>query len=45
MTALPAGLPRDVELKLIKAPLQQPPQGRDPAVAAKVTEILLRIER
>ena len=44
MTEWPAGLPRDVDLQLIKAP-GLPPPSRDPAVAAKVSEMLLRIER
>ncbi len=43
--SLPAGLPRDVELRLIKAPLASPVARRDPAVSAKVSEMLLRIER
>ncbi|MBJ7603259.1 MAG: histidinol dehydrogenase [Candidatus Dormibacteraeota bacterium] len=43
--SLPAGLPRDVELRLIKAPLASPAPGRDPAVSAKVSEMLLRVER
>ena len=43
--ARPAGLPSDVELRLVKPPLRPPAAGRDPAVAAKVSEMLLRIER
>ena len=42
---LPAGLPADVDVRLVKAPHRLPASGRDPAVAAKVSEMLLRIER
>ena len=42
---LPAGLPTTVSFRLLKAPRCTPVSGRDPAVAAKVSEMLLRIER
>jgi sulfopropanediol 3-dehydrogenase len=41
----PAGLPGDVELRLVKAPREAPTSGRDEAVRATVSEMLLRIER
>jgi len=41
----PAGLPTDVTLRFVKAPGLAPASGRDPAVAEKVSEMLLRIER
>jgi sulfopropanediol 3-dehydrogenase len=45
MSHVPAGMPRDVDLRLVKAPLSAPPSGRDPEVAFRVSEMLLRIER
>lgn len=44
-SATPAGLPTDVDLHLIKAPLSPPASGRDAAVVSVVSEMLLRIER
>jgi sulfopropanediol 3-dehydrogenase len=44
-SARPAGLPTDVDLRLLKAPLREPAATRDPEVAATVSEMLLRIER
>jgi sulfopropanediol 3-dehydrogenase len=41
----PAGLPGDVDARLVKAPLRPPANTRDPAVEEKVAEMLLRIER
>jgi sulfopropanediol 3-dehydrogenase len=45
MSHVPAGMPQDVDLRLVKAPLSAPPSGRDPEVASRVSEMLLRIER
>jgi sulfopropanediol 3-dehydrogenase len=42
---LPAGLPRDVDARLLKAPARTAAPGRDPAVATTVSEMLLAIER
>ena len=41
----PTGLPPGLDLTLVKAPAQPPAPSRDPAVAARVSEMLLRIER
>src|ERR1700676_2557377 len=41
----PAGLPTDLSMRLIKAPRQSPAPARDPAIAPRVSEMLLRIER
>jgi sulfopropanediol 3-dehydrogenase len=43
--ARPAGLPADVDVALVKAPRCSPAPARDPQVAARVSEMLLRIER
>jgi len=45
VTVRPAGIPGDVELRLVKAPRCSPAPARDEAVSAKVSEMLLRIER
>ena len=42
---LPAGVPADVDLRLIKAPRLDPAPPRDEAIAARVSEMLSRIER
>src|SRR5579875_2433635 len=42
---LPAGVPADLELRLIKEPRVDPVAPRDEAVASRVSEMLLRIER
>lgn len=44
-TAVPAGLPTDVPVELVKAPRRAPAASRDEAVATRVSEMLLRIER
>lgn len=41
----PAGLPADVPVQFVKAPQRAAAPGRDPAVAEKVSEMLLAIER
>lgn len=41
----PAGIPSDAGFTLIKAPRRPPAPARDEAVAARVSEMLLRIER
>lgn len=45
MTYVPAGLPEGLELRLVKAPAVAPKSGRDPAVVARVSEMLLEIEQ
>jgi sulfopropanediol 3-dehydrogenase len=42
---LPAGLPSDLDMILVKAPGRSSAPPRDEAIAATVSEILLRIER
>lgn len=44
-TATPAGLPADLGFRLVKPPRQAPSPARDETVAARVSEMLLRIER
>src|SRR5580658_5230592 len=44
-SSLPAGLPGDVAVRLLKAPRLDPPPQRDDLVSARVSEMLLRIER
>ena len=44
-TLRPAGLPADLPATLVKAPRVAPVAPRDDAVAARVSEMLLRIER
>jgi sulfopropanediol 3-dehydrogenase len=44
-TPTPAGLPGDLNCKLVKAPHQPPAPARDDQVAARVSEMLIRIER
>jgi sulfopropanediol 3-dehydrogenase len=41
----PAGLPRDLPVTLLKAPLETPAPARDEQLTARVSEILLRVER
>jgi sulfopropanediol 3-dehydrogenase len=43
--AIPAGLPRDLSFTLLKAPSETPAPARDEAIAARVSEMLLRVER
>jgi sulfopropanediol 3-dehydrogenase len=42
---LPAGLPADLGVRFVKAPASPPAGARDDAVAARVSEMLLRIDR
>jgi sulfopropanediol 3-dehydrogenase len=42
---LPAGLPPGLDFRLLKAPEVAPSSARDEAVVARVSEMLLRIER
>lgn len=42
---LPAGVPADLDITLVKAPRQPPAKAYDEAVAQRVSEMLLRIER
>ncbi len=42
---LPAGVPTNLDLILVKAPAQAPAASYDEAVAQRVSEMLLRIER
>ena len=42
---LPAGLPDGLDMILVKAPRRPPAPHRDEAIAATVSEILLRVER
>jgi sulfopropanediol 3-dehydrogenase len=42
---LPAGVPADVEVRLVKRPRREPAPARDEAIAARVSEMLLGIER
>jgi sulfopropanediol 3-dehydrogenase len=44
-TRLPQGVPPEVNVRLVKAPASDPPERRDEAIAARVSEMLLRIER
>jgi sulfopropanediol 3-dehydrogenase len=44
-TLRPAGLPADLPATFVKAPRAAPAPARDQAVAARVSEMLLRIER
>ena len=44
-TILPAGFPADLAAHFVKAPRQNPAKARDEAVADRVSEMLLRIER
>lgn len=44
-TRLPAGVPPDLDLRLVKEPRVDPAPRRDEAVASRVSEMLLRIER
>ncbi len=42
---LPAGVPADLDLVLVKAPAQVPAAAHDESVAQRVSEMLLRIDR
>ncbi|HET9094282.1 MAG TPA: histidinol dehydrogenase [Solirubrobacteraceae bacterium] len=42
---LPLGIPAGLDLTLVKAPREAPGKAYDPAVAERVSEMLLRIER
>lgn len=42
---LPAGVPQDLDLILVKAPRNPPAKAYDEAIAQRVSEMLLRIER